>query len=223
MNVDFFLTATHVLKAAQLEVDGSSRKIGLVIKSSDNPDASYFSSFGRTESAPAPSDVTIGQISAFTKSWFFCNDQSVSGWKDVATMGYPDTAVNDASFRFDMHLRMLKGYVQRPIGKNSLPQRAPHPDLYELNFAIPSSMSGSPLFSAESSRQLLLGICIGSVKYETTDYEEIHVSDEGAEYHENKLKVEQYGIAESLVPLLTWRPELFGGTALANMIVTSPD
>ena len=64
-------------------------------------------------------------------------------------MGYPETALNTSAGNFNIHARMLKGYVQRLVAAGEISLIAPHPACYELSFPVTLGMSGAPLFAAE--------------------------------------------------------------------------
>ena len=136
-------------------------------------------------------------------------------------LGYPETALNTAAGNFNIHARMLKGYVQRLVDAGEIELIAPHPDCYELSFPVTSGMSGAPLFATEGDRQELLGICVGSYSAEVTEYHSTLVEDDGRRLEERSVKVEQIGIAESLYPLLEWTPDIPGGRSLAALIASS--
>ena len=123
--------------------------------------------------------------------------------------------------RFNIHARMLKGYVQRLVDAGEIELIAPHPVCYELSFAVTSGMSGAPLFVAEGGRQELMGVCVGSYSAEVTEYRSTLVEDDGRRLEERSVKVEQIGIAECLLPLLVWTPEILGGRSLADLISPS--
>lgn len=129
-------------------------------------------------------------------------------------MGYPEMALNVTSTLFNVHMRMLKGYVQRPIRSGEIPMLSGYPDCYELSFPITTGMSGSPLFTTDRGKQQLAGICIGSWSNEIVDHVYEEVDEDGKRFQEKRLKVEQAGLAIQILPLLSWKPALLGGMSL---------
>lgn len=213
-----FLTAKHVMQAIDLH-PRQNCLYGINVKSAGEPHANMFVAIQRWEGAPQPFDVAIGQVFFQSRSWFEIRDEKLeAGWKDVAAMGYPETALNVTPEHFNIHLRMLKGYIQRFVRAGELQIRSPHPDCYELSFQITAGMSGAPLFTTENNKQQLIGVCVGSVSAELVDYASSHVEDDGRELNEKRVKVEQIGLAESIFPLLSWRPEMLGGHSLGEAI-----
>ena len=216
-----FLTAKHVLQAIADDAS-SGLEHGLCVKSHDATVANLFAPLQGWESAPEPYDIALGRLDARSRAWFSRPEESrAAPWRDVATLGYPETALNIAAGNFNIHARMLKGYVQRLVAAGEIDLIAPHPDCYELSFAVTSGLSGSPLFAAEMSRQELIGVCVGSYSAEVTEYHSTLVEEDGSRFEERGLKVEQIGIAECLFPLLDWTPHISGGRSLAELISPS--
>ena len=135
-------------------------------------------------------NIVIGRVAAKSRSWFAVREEiRAAGWRDVATLGYPETAFNTAAHNFNIHARMLKGYIQRFVDAGEIELIAPHPDCYELSFAVTSGMSGAPLFSPNGDRQELLGVCVGSYSAEVTEYRSTLVEDDGRRLEERGVKV----------------------------------
>ena len=195
---------------------------GLCVKSQDATASNMFALLQGWERAPEPCDIAIGKVDGGWRSWFSLPEvSSAAPWLDVATLGYPETALNAAAGNFQMHARMLKGYIQRLADAGEIELIAPHPDCYELSFPVTSGMSGAPLFAAEGDRQELLGVCVGSYSAEVTEYHSTLVEDDGRCLEERSVKVEQIGIAESLFPLFEWTPKIADGRSLAGLIAPS--
>ena len=213
-----FLTAKHVLQATA-EAGSPGLMYGLCVKSQDANAADTFALLTNWEFAPAPYDIAIGSVNTKTRAWFSRPEASrVAPWKDIATLGYPETALNTAAGNFNVHPRMLKGYVQRVVDAGEIDLISPHPHCYELSFPVTSGLSGSPLFAPEKGKQQLIGICVGSYSAEVTEYHSTFVDDDGSRYEERSVKIEQIGIAEDIFPLLEWTPETLGGQSLADLI-----
>jgi hypothetical protein len=213
-----YLTAAHVLKSIVAQPAESEVHYGLVVKPIDEPSDSLFAPLGKYEFAPAPFDIGIGAIVFRSRSWFHAySGQKIEGWRDIATLGYPETALNSHPTDFNIHLRMLKGFIQRPIAADELPIHRPHPNCFELNFAVTAGLSGAPLFiAAGANRQELIGVCTSSYSAEIVDYSELTVEEDGKVLKEKSVKAEQYGIAHSIADLLDWEPEILGGRRCAR-------
>ena len=216
-----FLAAKHVLTATEKD-SPRGQVCGLSLKSQDATAADVFAPLKGWQSAPAPYDIAIGKVDAQSRAWFSPPQETrVSPWRDIATLGYPETALNNAAGDFNIRPRMLKGYVQRLVDAGEIALIAPHPDCYELSFPVASSMSGAPLFATENGRQELIGVCVGSHSAEITEYQSTFVNDDGSCFEERRVRVEQIGIAECIFPLLEWAPETLGRQSLADLISPS--
>ena len=214
-----FLTARHVLEGTVK--DGTCKHLyGLIVKSQDEQPTSQFAKIQKWESASTPHDIAIGKVNFGSRSWFSVpRDFQQSPWKDIATLGYPETALNTAEGNFKIHVRALKGYVQRFVRQDEIELIRPHPDCYELNFPISKGMSGAPLFLTGSvNRQELIGVCVGSYTSEITDYHSRQILEDGKVFEERSVKSEQIGIAEAIFPLLKWKPEMLKNLSLGDLV-----
>jgi hypothetical protein len=214
-----FLTAAHVLRAIAADSSGLTWGLNLKgLKSGDN----FFAPLGETELAPVPFDIGIGRVPHNVQSWLTpCSADGVRGWRDVATLGYPASALNTTPGKFNIHLRLLKGYIQREINEDELPVHQPHPHCYELSFAIPNGLSGSPLFIPHGNDQQLIGVCVTSIDVEIVIDSFTEIDDDGKRFSEKRARVEQYGLAHSILPLWDWRPKLLKGKSLREAMAPS--
>lgn len=73
----------------------------------------------------------------------------------------------------------------------------------------------------DKNKQLLIGVCVGSHGAEVVDYISLEVDDDGRRLEERRVKVEQIGIAENILPLLSWKPEMLEGKSLGAAISPS--
>jgi hypothetical protein len=136
---------------------------------------------------------------------------------DVMTLGYPESAIG-ADFRAKvLNLRCRKGYIQRRIRPGDI-HVGKHPDGFELSFLVSPGLSGgAPLFYG--GQQKLIGICVASYRSEQIDDSIVEIDNNGHEYRETRLRIEQYGFAHDIRPLFsTWRPELLEGKSLSEAI-----
>jgi hypothetical protein len=217
-----YLTAGHVVRAVVTSATQSNQVYGLNVKGHSATN-NLFTPLLAYEFAPAPFDIAIGIVDHRSKSWFTpYTGPKIEGWLDIATLGYPASALNTSPEKFNIHLRLLKGYVQRPISADELPAHIPHPDCFELNFPIPNGLSGSPLFTPQGTgQQQLVGVCVSSFDSEIVVDEVSEIDDRGNRFSERRARIEQYGIAHSILPLLDWAPPLLKGRALRDVIVQS--
>lgn len=212
-----FLAARHVLEKVYANPKKGT-EIGLNVKHPTSGKNAY-SPIVAHEFAPMPLDIAIGKSKYPAQSWFNTKEPDSYIWLDVATLGYPETALNVTDENFNIHLRALKGYVQRKIKANELPSHRPHPECFELSFAVPNGMSGTPLFSPKNGQELI-GVCVGSVDSEITVFSQTGIEDGAIHYKEKVTRIEQYGIAHSIFPLMNWRPKLLNGKAISDVFAT---
>lgn len=214
-----YLTARHVVEQCLMS---GAKQIGLVIKDRQDAKVSKLVPLGITEHAPGPWDVSIGKSTPPSANWFcWPSKTKIEGWQDVASLGYPESALNVTVERFDLNMRMMKGYVLRPLRPEDQLQPGRHPPSFELNFAIPQGMSGSPLFTFDvAKKQMVIGVCVTSHTAEIVEHSFEEIEEGGAVYREKRLKAEQYGIAHSLLPLGDWRPQLLGGKSLKEALIS---
>ncbi len=214
-----FLTAGHVIRSIQATSNETHIGYGVNVKANDSAGTNAFVRLVEFEHAPSPFDVAIGKVDFISRSWFSVySGAKIEGWKDVATLGYPQSALDPDPERFRIHLRSLKGHVQRAIGADELPAHRPHPDCFELNFAITNGLSGAPLFITRRDVQELIAICVYSVDSEVVIDSLTEIHDDGSRFEERRSRVEQYGIAHSLLPLMDWKPAILKGMSLRDAI-----
>lgn len=214
-----FLTAKHVLK--ETSNDSDAECYGLVVKPKTSNE-SILRPIVEWECGPSPYDVAIGMVDFPSRPWFSIDSVDYAApWKDIATLGYPESALNHTVDKFNIHIRALKGYIQRFVAADEIDLIRPHPDCYELSFPITLGMSGAPLFSAEGNRQELIGICTGSYDAAVVAYLTKEISEGNLQFQEQHLKVEQIGIAQSILPLLEWSPSTLSGRCLGECFRSS--
>lgn len=210
--VGHFLTAKHVVDVCRAD---RSRTYGLVVKG-PNDASNHMAPLTVLEDAPAPWDVSIGFIAMPTTTWVrWPVGSAVAEWSDVATMGYPESALRVSPAQFDIHLRTLKGYVIRQLtGDDYGPSGGQAPGL-ELSFVVPQGMSGAPLFLQGSGPTFdLVGVCVSSHETEVCEHVHEEVEESGSIFRERRLRVEQYGIAHRVSALADWEPALLNGLSL---------
>jgi hypothetical protein len=206
-----FMTAKHVILAGDV-ARKAGVKVGLVVKDDGGKLAtSSVAPILSVEDAPEPFDVSIGSAGyKCDVADLYLSSVLVDVWQDVATYGYPLSAKSGPPESFSANIRCLKGYVQRIIAQDELHALSgKHPVGYELSFLIGQGASGSPLFYFEGNRSWVIGICVGSYRSEVTEHIISEVKEGGDTFTEKLTKVEQFGIAQAIHPLmLNWKPEL---------------
>jgi hypothetical protein len=241
-----FLTAGHVIENARYAAQGGG-KIRLFVRIADS-EAGAWHEILSPELAPSPFDVAIGKVSAASQSFVRLADTSARGLLcDVWAFGYPESAhARDSSGRLRLGLRALKGYIVRGLMGDEL--AVPSAPGFELNFPIPSAMSGAPLVLQRPATPVehalmaapgmmpkigmgfvdmrfipkpalhLIGVCVGTTQAETVASSHSEVIDGNTKFIEKTSKIELYGLAHDLLPLADWRPLCLDGITLAQAI-----
>jgi hypothetical protein len=243
-----FLTAGHVIEAAQsVRAQIGARSIWLTVRIPDS-NAGTQHEITSTESAPAPFDIAIGKVSAASQSFVRLADASAGApLSDVWTFGYPESAhARTSSGRLMVGQRSHKGYIIRRLMGDEL--AFPSAPGFELNFPIPSALSGAPLVLERPATAVehalmaapgmvpmigggivdvrfmpkhalhLIGVCIGTTEAETVAFSHTEVIDGTTRFSEKTSKIELYGLANDLLPLADWKPSCLGGATLAQAI-----
>lgn len=214
-NDGFFLTAGHIIRSIDdIRMIGLCVKEKITFKNLMAPIKNY-------ELNNANIDIAIAKIDFQTESIFTYTELVPGYGMDVNTFGYPESALNVSPDWFGINIRTHKGYIQRLIGSGEISLLKPHLNLIEVNFPIPVGLSGSPLFAPvpiPNQKNPLLGICIGSLSTELTDYEHLEINDKKEKYSEKKIKLEQYGIAQDIRDILDWCPNLLQGASIKDKL-----
>ena len=218
ISTDIFLTARHVIEACQKAM--AEKLVGIVIKDPDDSGRSRIVPLGATENAPKPYDVAIGCTGKASRCLFrMGNAQALASFCDIATCGYPESALRVNSDEFWVHLRSFKGYIVRCLSGNDYGPDGGQAPGFELSFAIPKGLSGSPLFLRSNSNRLdLVGVCVSNVESETTEFFHEEVDENGGEFRERKVRVEHFGIAHSIESLMAWEPRILLGISLGEIM-----
>lgn len=207
-----FLTAQHVIDAAYQSIEESGGFIGLCVRP-NGENGSVACPITSTEAANPPYDICIGTIAANFPTFFTLAPVSVSVWREVASYGYPATAQNRSAGKFWMYGRGFRGYLHREMKAGELPGNY-HPDAFETSFPMPQGLSGAPLFVHGSQMDVVIGVCVGVNRGETTEYLFEELQADGELTRERRVRIEEYGIAHDVRPLLDWRPTNLGGLSL---------
>lgn len=218
--VGHFLTARHVTALGDAALK-QGLNVGIVVKDDGGKDHnSLIAPITAVEDAPPPYDVSLGKAPYKCEvADLYLSNHQVELWHDVASYGYPLSAKGGPPENLTVNIRSLKGYIQRIIQPNELQELlGKHPAAYELSFLIGQGASGSPLFFMDQRKALVIGICVGSYRSEILEHMIKEIKDEKTIFQEKLVKIEQFGIAQIISPLLTrWRPELTGRRTLIDL------
>lgn len=209
-----FLTAKHVIESAISNATTKNNLVGLVLKGENGESKkSIICQLQGYEFAPDPYDVAIGVINYHCESLLTLEEKNVEPWQDVATYGYPLHAVSGTPESLKLNLRCHKGYVQRLLRPEDA-TLMPIPNGFELSFLVSRGLSGSPLFIHKQPKDIVVGVCVGSFRTELIEDEHLEVMENGSEYKETKLKIEEYGVAHDIRALHSWQPNILNGKSL---------
>lgn len=214
-NGGVFLTARHVLDDASHAVEEQGGFLGLCVRP-PGAAGNVACAITSMEAAASPYDVAVGTVEARFPSNLTLGDVPANVWREVVSYGYPSTAQNRSNEELWMYGRGFRGYVHREVRSGQLPGN-PHPDAFETSFSMPQGLSGGPLFVPGSTNDVAIGVCVGVNRGETTEYMFEEVQANGSTLTERRVRVEEYGLAHDLRPLLTWRPSNLGGRSLAEV------
>jgi hypothetical protein len=207
-----FLTARHVVENGQKDINAKGGFLGLCVRP-PGPGGNVACPIGSVDYADMPYDVCVGRAAGKFRTMLTLANVQVHAWRDVATYGYPETALNVSPTEFWMYGRGFRGYVHREVKKGHL-LGTDHPDAFETSFSMPPGLSGAPLFIHQLPRDVVVGICVGVNRGESTEFLLEEVVENGEVRREKRVRIEEYGLAHDLRPLLDWQPAGFGGLTL---------
>jgi hypothetical protein len=210
-----FVTARHVVEAGAHDVARNGGILGLCVRRPGGGDC-VISPIRELDVANAPHDLCFGVAYGDFPTSLTVGELPVGTWRDVAALGYPATAANISADGFWMYARGFKGYVHREVKSGQLPGGL-HPDMFETSFRMPPGMSGAPLFVAHGGRHVVIGVCVGVNTSEQTDYLVEEITADGVVNRERRVRIEEYGIAHDLRPLLDSTPPVFKGRTLRDV------
>ncbi|CAN5329619.1 hypothetical protein BH10ACI1_BH10ACI1_03310 [soil metagenome] len=211
-----FITARHVIEEGLQDVERNGGFLGLCAKPEDGSIGNIALPIQEFEFAESPFDITVGKAKYQCESYLQLSDIEVSMWREIATLGYPESALNIKPDDFRIHLRGYKGYLLREIQKGDI-ALGEHPSSFETNFLISRGLSGSPLFVPAQPKCFVIGVCVGSHRSELVDYQFVETTEDGKEFKETRLRVEEYGIAHDIRPLLSWKLNMYNGKTLKEI------
>ena len=210
-----FLSAAHVLNSAKRDARENGLLCGVVCKGdggrSIKSDVARILSF---EVAPNGRDVAIGRTKYCGPTQFVFGKDEIDVWQDVATYGYPIEAISGDVGALNLNLRAHKGYVQRLVRRGDIALSLSSVG-FELSFLLARGLSGAPLFVHSNPLDLLVGVCVSSIRSEIVEDQIVEVLEDGREYRETRSSITEYGFAESLSTIADWKPDGFDGRSLA--------
>lgn len=213
-NEGIFLTAKHVMEGGISKAREKNMKFGLCVKADHGKSLqSLIAEIINNESANNPFDISIGRVNHGCETLLTLSPINIEVWQDVAAYGYPLITLNISPSDFQINMRCHKGYIQRIIKPGDI-HIGDNPDAFETSFLLGKGLSGSPLFVHRQPKDIVIGVCVGSIRTEIIDYEHVEVDENGNKYKESRLKIEEFGIAHDIRPLHNWRPNLLGGLTL---------
>lgn len=213
----YFLTASHVLAQAFTLAKERGQLVGLVVKVGEAEAVkNAVAIIDEFENAPAPFDVSIGRIKFAPPTTFKLEKFEIDVWKDVATYGYPLSALGGQPEDFRINLRAHKGYIQRLTSPEDM-KIGSHPHGFELSFNISPGMSGSPIFVYRGGNDLLVAVAVSSFRGETIEAETSEVLEDGSIFIESRRRIEEYGFAHDIRGILGWMPQMAGGRTLLQL------
>jgi len=212
-----FMTAQHIIEAAEDRAKQKGYEIGIVVKSvSGTSSKSSIAPILLIEKAPEPYDVAIGTVNYSCKTLLKFQNRDVEVWQDVATYGYPLDAVSGNPSSLNLNIRCHKGYIQRLTKPEDIPF-GENPTGFELSFLLSKGLSGAPLFIHDGSHEIVIGVCVGSMRSETIEDQYTKVNDNGEIFTETRLSINQFGLAQNILPILDWTPSEFNGLSLLEI------
>jgi hypothetical protein len=216
-----FMTAAHVLKQAIANEASHGRFVGIVGKDANG---THVARLSHHEFAPNGQDVAVGLSAYKHKTWYRISGAKYDVWQRVASCGFPEDAISVTDNKIRQPLRAYKGIIQRVIAKDCL-ALMPKSKGYELSFSPSPGVSGAPLFIYRGEYGEVAGVCVGSFRSEQVEDEITQINDNGERYTEKRVRITQYGLAESLDELFDWKPDFLHGASLAevttNILATS--
>lgn len=209
------LTARHVIEKGRADIEQNGGFLAFFPKRDDGL-ASHCHPLQEIEFAPRPFDIALCTTGVPSKTFYRVTNTKVEAWANVATAGYPMAVVKKSVEHYEIHTRYHRGYVQRVVKPGQLLD-GNNPPAFEVDFAITQGMSGAPLFIYNAAHDFLIGVCVGSIQSRVIAYENVEINDASREYRETVTRIEEFGIAHSVLALKEWRPAVLAGKSLGEL------
>ncbi len=212
-----FLTARHVLEKVFAEAKERGGAAGVFpMHLVEGTPTSLTAPIILFDFAPEPADIAIFTTNYRSTTPLRLSDRDVEVWQDIATMGYPASNAHKTPEKYEIQQRAHKGYIQRVIPAGRL-HPGSHPDCFELSFPITNGLSGSPVFIHQGEFDHVIGVCTHSHESRVVLHSHLDVKEGTSEFSEIVSRVEEFGIAHDLRPLLDWRPACLRGRRLRDL------
>jgi hypothetical protein len=210
-----FMTAGHVLKAAEADAKKNGDKVGIFpMQLVDGEKRSLTARILEHEFADDPFDIAVFRTEYHAETFLKLEGLGeIEVWQDVGTTGYPISVAQIAGEKYELQQRAHKGYIQRIIPAERM-RLGKHPDVFELSFPITHGLSGSPLFIHRPKDEWIIGVCVGSINSRIVDFETVLMEEGELKQKEQIMRVEEFGIAHDIRPLYDWKPKLLAGMSL---------
>ena len=206
------LTARHVIEKGQLDVKNNGGMLAFFPKMDDGT-SSHCRPIQTFEFAPEPFDIALCATEQPSRTFYRIQPRTVEVWQEVASAGYPMSMVKQSESTYEVHTRFHRGYIQRVVRPGDL-LIGPNPAGFEVSFPVTQGMSGAPLFIHNPQHDFLIGVCVGSIQSRVVAYEDIQFKGPNETHREQIARIEEIGIAHSVLALAEWKPALLKGTTL---------
>jgi hypothetical protein len=212
-----FITARHVLDEAERIHRETGHFFGLIGKAEDGTSASeQYVGVSNIERAPTPFDIVLGHAVSRPPTALQFGSVNVTHWQDVASFGYPATAHGGDPRNKRINIRSYKGYIHRATEPSDM-KIGDHPHGFEVSFTASPGMSGAPLFIPNAPKDIVIGVMVSSFRGETIEAEIEEILEDGTVFKESRRRIEEYGFAHDIRPLLDWKPDNYNGQTLLEI------
>jgi hypothetical protein len=213
-NEGYFLTAKHVLNNSVFKELKEGEFIGIQFY---NDGFRIFKVDEIEEYGEQRVDLAIGLVKdhKVEHPHFFSieKDNQPHILVDFQSYGYPNYLVKEIPTQG----QVLKGYINRISLKNdNIGTFENAPASYILSSAIPSGMSGSPIYTTNPVR--LIGVCLGSYEISTTLWQNIFLEEDGSKTSEKTDRVIENGIGLIIHDYLDWSIEIAQNRSLLSLV-----
>lgn len=201
-SVGYFLTARHVIEQAYAAAKDTDLKVALSVKSEGGSGRENRATLLLNHwHAPSPYDVSLGYTGYASPTAITLDYLKIAEWQDVAMLGYPSAALGGEEDNMRINLRAMKGYIHRLTAPSDM-KIGSHPEGMELSFNVSRGMSGGPVFIPTEKGLCAVGVGVSSFRGETIEAEVEEVQEEGVIYRESRRRIEEFGFAHDIRPLL---------------------
>jgi hypothetical protein len=161
-------------------------------------------------------DVVVLQAEEGRPPWKRLAAGEALVWEQVSALGYPEMDIRELEpGKRTADVRGLVGTVTRKVEAGQTLEAKS--SAYEVSFAIPSGMSGGPVFSGSVGAPIgLIGVCLGNLTAYSTLFEETIETREGP-LKTKESRIIEYGIVANLIRYAD-EPIPFVGKSLRQLL-----